>query len=208
MSESGDIIRRLVEGGQNYQTIGVALGRDRSLVRQVAIGTKPGRNLRDALAQLERKLSGQAVEVQEPTRRTTRRGSLAGVRKPTTRRSESGSWSSSTVKRTAIRGGAKGLGHPLADAAEAGHQVAVTVSVDGHLGIEAYGSSRRGRAGLHGSADFKLGDAEEVAATIHDEYAGDVAAYIADVMVDQGLVSSSDASYVREHIVEIDMRTW
>jgi hypothetical protein len=208
MPDSGEIIRRLVESGANYQTIGQALGRNRSLVRQVAIGAKPGHNLRDSLQQLERRLAGEVVDVPAPARRETARHTLARVRRPVTIKGRTGAWSASGAKKAAVRSGAKGLGHPMADAAEAGQALAVTVSVDGHLSVEAYGKSRHSRGGLRGSADFRLGDADEVWEAVRDEYAGDVTAYIADVMVERGLVDSSDTGYVREHLVDIELRAF
>lgn len=216
MSESSEIIRRLVESGANYESIGQAVGRNRSLIRQVGIGSKPGNNLRDSLAALESRLAGVAPErvnrtareaaVAPPARRTTTRGTLAGVRKPTTIRGRS--WTASTVKKAGVKSGARGLGHTIADAAESGRQIAATVSVDGALAVEAYGSSRRGVQGVRGSADFKLGDGPEVWAAVRDDYAGDVTAYVAARMVEAGLVDSSDEGYVREHLVEIDLRTF
>lgn len=213
-SESGEIIERLLGLGANYQTIGESVGRNRSLIRQVGLGAKPGHNLRDALAELERRVRAgtpatSRQPVAAPVRRTTARGGLAKVRRPTTVRSKTGrSWTASTVKRQGVRHGARGLGHTLADAAEGGQQVAVTVSVDGALSVQAYGTSRHGRAGVRGSADFKLGDAEEVWESVRDDYAGNVAAYVAAAMVERGLVNSSDAGYVAEHLTEIDMRTF
>jgi hypothetical protein len=216
VSEAGEIIARLVAGGANYQTIGEALGRNRSLIRQVAIGAKPGRNLRDSVAELERRVqaAGRAPASREPVatpppRRTTvkhGREVLANVRKPTTIRGRS--WTASTAKRAATRSGARGLGHPLADAAESGRQVAVTVSVDGQVSVEAYGSSRRGRAGVRGSADFKLGDADEVWESVREDYGGNVTAYVAAAMVDQGLVSGMGAGALADHITEIDLRAF
>lgn len=197
---SGEIIRRLVESGQNYERIGQALGRNRSLVRQVAIGSKPGANLRESLEQLERRLAGQAVEVTPPKPRTTSRGTLARVRKPTTVRGRS--WASSTVKRQGMRSGGRSLGHALADAAEDGRQLAATVTLGSGLIAEHYGSSRRGHAGPGGSVDINLGDADDVWAAVRDEYGGNVSAYIADVLVDRGLVSTADTRVSQADLVE------
>lgn len=213
-SESGEIIRRLVAGGLNQADIGRALGRDRSLISQVARGRKPGDNLRESLAQLESRLAGaadvraaaKAATVTPPAPRTTRSGALARVRKPVTIRGNN--WTASTVKKTGVRGGARGLGHVLSDGADAGHQVAVTVSVDGQVAIEAYGNTGRGKAGLHGSADFLLGDAADVWASVQADHGGDVTAYVAQHMADAGLVSSGDVGNLAAHIVEIDMRTF
>lgn len=215
MSESSEIVRRLVEAGANYESIGQAVGRNRSLIRQVGIGSKPGNNLRDALAALESRLAGVAPEranvaarsaaVAPPSRRQTSRGALAKVRRPTTVAGRS--WTASTVKKAGVKGGARGLGHPIADAAEAGRQLAVTVSVDRSLAVQAYGKKGRGRAGRGGSVDFRLGDAEDVWEAVQAA-GGDVAAYVAGAMIEAGLVDSADQAFVRAHLVEIDLRTF
>lgn len=213
MSESTEIVRRLVAAGANYESIGRALGRNRSYIRQVGIGAKPGETMRASLAELEERLTGAADLNREartvtlttpPEARKDRRGALARVRKPTTVSGRS--WSSSSVKRQAVKSGARGLGHPMADAADRGQSLGVTVTVDGAVSIQAYGTSRRGREGLHGSADFRLGDAGEVLDAIQNQYGGDVTAYVADVMVERGLVAGAED--VAPHIVEIDLRAF
>lgn len=217
VSESGAIIARLLAQGANYQTIGETLGRNRSLVRQVAIGAKPGHNLRDALAQLERAVSAgaapastRAAPVPEPARRTTHAGTLARVRKPTTIRGAS--WTASTVKRSAARNGARGLGHPLSDAAEDGRQVAATITFTSAVSVESYGSSGRGIAGPGGSLDIKLGDAAEVWGEVQSQYGGDVAAYLGAVAVERGYVSGNfgagDAAMVAGAIESVELRTF
>lgn len=223
MSESSEIIRRLVEGGANYESIGQAVGRNRSLIRQVGIGSKPGNNLAESLAELERRLGSvpkpernqaarSAPTTTRPTARTTRRGGLAKVRKPTTVGGER--WSSSVVKRNAVQHGARGLGHPLADAADAGREIGVTVTVDKGLTVEA-GSAKAGKrskgiSGPGGSCDFMLGDAFEVWDTISSEYDGNVTAYVADRMVDEGLVSGGarTGAEAASHIREIELRAF
>lgn len=172
------------------------MGRNRSLIRQVGIGAKPGANLVDALRALERRAAGDRVEVPAPAART-RKGQpnvLARVRRPTTVRGRS--WSSSTVKRQGMRSGGRGLGHALADAAADGRNVAATINLGAGLTAEHYGTSRRGQAGPGGSLDVNLGDADEVWSTVRDEYGGNVSAYLADVMVERGLVSQTGGADV------------
>lgn len=210
MSESSDIIRRLVESGANYESIGQAVGRNRSLIRQVGIGSKPGNNLRDALAALETRLAGVAPDrvntaartttVAPPSRRQTSRGALARVRKPTTIRGRA--WTASTAKQGAVRNGARGLGHAMADAADAGQTLAATVLFSKRTKVEAYGSSRRGTAGFGGSVDIELGPAEEVWPIVHNEFGGDITAYILAEVQGRGLVSG-DAE-----IIGIDLRSY
>lgn len=209
---SQDVIRRLLDAGANYETIGQAVGRNRSLIRQVGIGAKPGRNLEAALTALEQRLAGvepgrvntearrSAGTLPAPAQRVNRRGALAKVRRPTTVRGRG--WSSSTMKRQAMRNGGRGLGHPIADAAEAGQQVAATITLGSGLAAEHYGTSRRGQAGAGGSLDILLGDADEVLAEIQDGYGGNVSAYLADVMVARGLVSVTSGGATGEELRE------
>lgn len=220
VSESSEIIRRLVASGANYQDIGQALGRNRSLIRQVSIGAKPGHNLRASLEELENRLAGagnvhqaaRTATVTAPGKRTTRTGALARVRKPVTIRGNN--WTASTVKRSGVKGGARGLGHVLSDAAESGQQVAVTVSVNNSLSVESYGSSRRGVAGRGGSVDFILGDADDVWTAVELLHGGNVTEYVAQALVDQGHVSATGESradlidHAAAAVVEIDMRTF
>jgi hypothetical protein len=219
---SVDVIRRLLDAGANYETIGQAVGRNRSLIRQVGIGAKPGANLEQALLELENRLAGvprtrvntegrRAAGTLTPApERTNARGKLAKVRRPSTVRGES--WSTSTSRRQAVRSGARGLAHPLADAADAGANVGVTVTVDGRAGIEVHGSggaSRKGgTAGRGGSAEFQIHDPDGAFQTIMAR-GGDVVAYLAQDMLDRGLVSgTSSASELAAHITEVQLRTW
>lgn len=214
VSESGEIVARLLAGGANYQTIGEALGVNRSLPRQWATGAKPGNNMRAALRALERRLGGEEPpprgepipEARAVERRTTRSGALARVRKPTTIRGRS--WTASTVKRAGVKGGARGLGHPIADAAEDGRRLGATVSVDKQLSVQAYGTSRRGRAGAGGSVDLDLGDAAEVWDELQGRYGGDVTAYLADQLAGRGLLSGPGMDNAAAHLTEIELRTF
>ena len=72
---SAELIAQLIGQGYSYSTIGKGLGRDRSLIRQVAVGSKPGRNLTEALGQLTR-----GASTAEPPRRVASSGELARVR--------------------------------------------------------------------------------------------------------------------------------
>lgn len=77
-SASRVLISDLHSSGYSYNKIGKMLGRDSSLIQQIAKGKKPGRNLEAALRGL--KESG-LVEVQ-PARRLRKSGEAAAVRRP------------------------------------------------------------------------------------------------------------------------------
>lgn len=74
-SASTRILEALHRGGMTDQQIGKALGRNSSLIRQVRLGKKPGRNLENALRQLQSRR-----QITPPPRRTTRAGEQARVR--------------------------------------------------------------------------------------------------------------------------------
>lgn len=69
-------IQNLLAQGHSYASIGRAIGRDSSLIRQIGLGKKPGANLNQSLAEL----SSTGTVTTPPTRRTTRAGALAKVR--------------------------------------------------------------------------------------------------------------------------------
>lgn len=211
VSESGEIIGRLVSSGLNMEQIGQAVGRNRSLVRQIMIGRKPGNNLRDALAQLEGALAGQPApaeviretRVAKPAPRTTKAGKTARVRRPTTIRGRG--WQTSTVRRQAARHGAHGMAHPIRDAAADGRDVAVTASFTKGVKVNAdYG--RRGRAGWGGTVEMNLGDAEQVQAEVDDMYGGDFAAYVLDQAAARGHIDNPEAA--RRGLEAIELRAF
>lgn len=215
LSESGEIIRRLIASGLNMETIGQGISRNRSLVRQVSIGAKPGNNLRGALADLETRLAGVEPErrtsaartapVTAPPRRPTKAGAPARVRKPTTHGGRA--WATSNVKQQAARHGARGLARPLARAADDGMQVAVTVSFTRRVTVSEYSKGRRGKAGPGGVLDFKLGDAGDVLDALGE--GGNLAAYVAAEALAQGYVSGvGDAGAVVANMLSIELRSF
>lgn len=216
-SESTDLVRELVEGGLNYADIGQALGRDRSLVRQVGIGAKPGNNLRAALAELRDRLAGvqagrhqaaRAATVPAPPRRQTAAGKPAAVRRRT--RHEGPHHSTQLVKRQASQHGATALGKALDRAADAGRQAAVTVGFDRAVTVTASSpGAKHARTGAGGSVEFKLGDAEEVREEVDQEYGGNFAAYVAAKAAEAGYISGpADERETVAHMTSLELRTF
>lgn len=76
MASSQDLIQQLRAKGLSNAAIARAVGRDSSLIGQIAKGAKPGTNLQGSLAELAQK--GQVST--PPMRRTTSSGTLAKVR--------------------------------------------------------------------------------------------------------------------------------
>lgn len=76
LSPAGKLIEQLRAGGLNYNRIAKALGRDSSLIGQIARGKKPGANLLEPL----QALASGAQTIPEAARRVTKTGAVARVR--------------------------------------------------------------------------------------------------------------------------------
>lgn len=211
MSASGDIVRELIAGGANYEQIGQALGRNRSLIRQVGIGSKPGHNLQASLEELRDRLAAggappsKAAPVSTPpARRTTSRGRAARVRTKTTYGGRG--WGSGAVKRQAVRSGARGLHKLIGQAAENGDDLAVTVTFDKGIRVQGYGKGKRTRQGAGGVLDFTV-DAD--AASAHVAAGGTFAEYVAGEAMRAGYVSgqAGPAGYVA-HMLSLEARAY
>lgn len=166
---SQDIVRGMQAAGLSYADIGRAVGRNRSLIRQIAIGAKPGENLRGALADVQQRLA--LIESRTPKeaarklapvsvpRRMSASGREARVRRPVTvsRRS----WSTSTLRRQASQGGAGGMLGPVREAARMGRTIAATVTFSSRVYVDN-GYGKRGIGGPGGTVDMELGDAGDI----------------------------------------------
>lgn len=81
MSESRDLILSLRSQGYSNRAIARAIGRNDSLISQIARGIKPGGNLTESLRELSRRPGVSTDPVAAaPPRRTTRSGEVARVR--------------------------------------------------------------------------------------------------------------------------------
>lgn len=219
MSESAEIIARLVESGASLRSIGDAIGRDSSLLSQVARGRKPGNNLRESLARLEAQVAtltkggakpstaARSVTVAEPTRRPAKAGGLAKVRRATTK---AGGWGqSTTMKRQAARNGARGMGHALNLAAGEGREVAVTVSFNRSVTVNNTSGGRRGRTGRGGVVEMRLGDADEVFDAVMIQHGGNFSEYVAAQAIDRGYLSGvADERDAVAHMTGVELRGW
>jgi hypothetical protein len=218
MATSQELVAALIERGLSQRAIGQAIGRDSSLISQVARGAKPGRNLAPALEALQAQVSGltpQAAKatarpgaVAKPARRTTKAGALAKVRRPTTVRARWGQ--STTMKRQAVRHGAKGMGHALADAQADGRgSVAVTVSFGRSVTVNNTSGGRRGRTGRGGVIDMNLGDPAQVAAEVDARHGGNFSEYVAAQALERGYVSGvADERDAVAHMTAVELRGW
>lgn len=208
MSESTDLVRELVDrGGLNYADIGQALGRDRSLIRQVGVGSKPGNNLRDALAELRDRLAGveagrhqaaRAATVPAPPRRQTAGGRPARVRHRT---AYSGPhYTTTTAKRQGARNGATAARRALGQV-DGDREVAVTASFDKSVSVQG---SSGGRRSIGGAVDLNLGTVEDVLDAL-DATGLSLSAYAVQQMEVAGYVSGGN---VAGHLEGLEVRTF
>ncbi|MFJ8188097.1 hypothetical protein [Streptomyces sp. NPDC096105] len=124
MSEARDLILQLRAAGMSNRAIGREIGRNDRLIKYVADGEKPGRNLVESLRALAAKRGGdQAATVPEAPRRKGATGAPAKVR----RRTRWAQGRTVKVKQQAVKNGAKAIVARLDAAAAAGDRVAFTV---------------------------------------------------------------------------------
>lgn len=184
--------------GLSYADIGRAVGRNRSLIRQIAIGAKPGENLRGALADIQKRLAlvqaksprdaaRKLAPVQVP-RRMSASGRAARVRRPVTvggRR-----WSTSTLRRQAARSGGDGLLHSLIAGADADWWCAASVT----FGRSAFVRNAYGKTGVEGwggTAEIELGPCQDVLDEL--ETTGEsVTDYIVRALAERGDIELTD----------------
>lgn len=174
VSASTRYVRELTARGFNYAQIGKVAGVDRSLIRQIGLGQKPGRNLTPTLRALAKSEAaapprGKAIEgvkAPTPTRKTTATGERAAVRQPETRLGEPGQRGSGTVveRRTAKAGV-----NAIKKAAARGQNVKVTLMFEV---VEEY----KGREEVHNARVelFSKGgeDAQRVLETLAQQEGG------------------------------------
>ena len=203
MSESTDLIRELIEGGLNYADIGGALGRNRSLIRQVGIGAKPGNNLREALAELRERLAGGGditymrthESVTAPPRRQTAEGRPARTRR---RQAYAGEHYTTTLtKQQGARGGARAAGRVLAGVPDH-HRVVVTATFTKAVKVHKSYSKH-----ATGAAELDLGDAAYVRAELAAS-GESLAEYAVRRLVEAGTISPANAS----QLVSLEVRTF
>lgn len=166
---SAELLTELLGRGMTKRAIGRAIGRDSSLLSQVASGRKPGTNLASSLAALRDTLDGAVgatpvaePRVQAPARRLTAKGTAARVRGRTTVSGRGDAWSVTKLGRAAARGKGAAFGRVLDRASESGQPVAVTLS---------FGKDAR----VHGSSGGRNRNADAKGVTLELDDPGDVA---------------------------------
>jgi len=131
VSASTRYVRELQARGFNYAQIGKVAGVNRSLIRQIGLGEKPGRNLTPALRALAKSDSpppkrGQAIEgvkVPEPKHKTTASGERAPVRQRERAAGKVPAGEATVVERRTAKAGMNAIKR----AAARGHNVKVTI---------------------------------------------------------------------------------
>lgn len=123
---SASLVNALLADGMTKSQIAKAIGRDSSVVSQIASGKKPYTNLVPTLSATLANRRGEKVPVPEAPRRLNAQGQQAQVRKPT-----AGGRTVHVRSAGAIKAGAKSIANRLAAAARDGKVVAWTVTFPG-----------------------------------------------------------------------------
>lgn len=228
---SAGLIRELVESGLNYEQIGHAIGRNRSYVRQIDKGMKPGTGLRASLDALRtrlahldqpeaRQVAARNTTVPPPPRRRTKAGEQARTRKSMTFAGDS--FSTSTVKKDASRHGAASLNRQLSGL-PGDRRVGVTIGFDHRIAVNntsggvvnarqgdagTYGR-QRGETGRGGYVEMEFPNAAAVRQEVEVQYGGNLSAFLAAKAAEAGYVSgAADERGLVNHMTSIELRSY
>lgn len=205
---AGEDFAALKAAGVSYKAIGAALGRNDSLIGQIARGIKPGRNLEAAAAELRRQVEANGwtkpdrLRLPEAPRR--RQKVRQAVRHGGQR------WSTAQAKRQATASGAHQLAGIIDDAAASGRKVALRLTVDPRAVFkQSPGRKVKGGRGRRAAQEVKLGNGGagiDAASLVElmDATGGDVREAIAEWCVMSGHAEALPAS----QIWEIEVSTW
>lgn len=199
MSASQDIIVRLHAEGMSYKAIGELIGRNDSLVGQIARGLKPGNNLTASLEAVERNRHGGNVAVPAPERRKNAKGQEAQVRRPTGKGRTVVVRSPGTIKK-----GAKSVHNRLVRAAADGQMTAWTVvfPVGTQVGKYPGKVGHHANAQLANAADFGNIPAADMEALVLAHGGNVGAALVAHLVAENRLDNASVMP------ISIEMRTY
>lgn len=205
ISAAGTIISRLKAQGTSFNEVARQLGRDSSLISQIARGKKVGANLLAALEQIERKEAPTA-----PERRRAASGEFAKVRQPL---------KPAEVKPVKTTGGLPRVTRPyvkptalmeqLRKIARADGNVVVYVKVTGYFEVEVESDNRYGVAIKRVEGGVKLWSkggrnashlVDEIEASGMNAYD-----YLLDVAVENGLNLFSDNEDVSPGIPKVQL---
>lgn len=189
---SRDLIIQLRGLGMSNAAIGREVGRNDSLIGQIARGKKPGGNLEASLEALVRVRQGEAVEVPAAERRKTAAGRVAKVR----RKTQYAQGRTARVRRQAVTSGSKAIMKVVDTAARVGGHVAFTVTFGRGAKLTKSDGTPIPSTGKEQQAEVGYGGAGFPAATVQQLVAnagGDVAAALVQWMVDHNRLAAPSA---------------
>lgn len=209
MDSSKDVILRLKAAGLSGEQIGQAIGRDRSLISQIARGIKPGRNLTDSLLELEAtQISGIPVKeagqwINQPARRLRKNGMLAGIREKQTHGGRE--WATTNLgKQAASRPSQRTtnrLHRQIQEADNAGHHAGITVTFS--QGVDVISSSPRNDAECgEGICQLRIRAHEISRRMDRGTTLGDA---IIDILIERGAIRGAAG---QQDIETIELRTY
>jgi hypothetical protein len=199
VSEAQGLVLQLRAAGMSNRSIGREIGRNDRLIKYVADGDKPGRNLVESLRALVAKKGGdQAVTVPEAPRRKTTSGATAKVRRKTR-------WAQGRtvrVKRQAVRGGAKAVAARLDAAAAAGDRAAFTVTFDNKAKLTMSDGTPIPPDGKEQSAEIGNKGRGFPAAWVRQEAGGDLVGWLVQYLIDANRLAAPAAP------IGLEIRVW
>jgi hypothetical protein len=205
-----DEIQALLSAGLTKRDIGRAVGRNDSLIGQIARGAKPGRNLEAALGGLRERVGrlgkSDALAAPEPLPEAPRR--VQAVRQAV--RHGGNRWSVAGVKAQATSTGAKALQGIIYDADATGRRLSLHLSVNPRLVIARSGGRRIKRAkGRREAQEVRAGDNGRgidagMLATLVDSHNGNVTEAIAEYLAVSGYVGAISAA----DIYSVEVSSW
>lgn len=218
MPTSQDLILALRAQGASMAAIGRSVGRDSSLISQIAAGKKPGANLYGALDSLTKAPNPlDAIRYAAPVaapRRVRASGVQARTRTPGRIATKAGA-TTATVKRTAAARGARAATSPALRDLKANQHAAVTITYSRAVVVTpgaSQGAKTRSTPGAGGTVIARLDQGP--APTDRDDLiealeAGDnLSDALAGMALARGWISGPDESGVVRATQSIELRTW
>ncbi|MGW4204997.1 hypothetical protein [Streptomyces sp. NPDC004726] len=185
--------------GMSNRAIGREIGRNDRLVKYVADGQKPGKNLVESLRGLVAQKGGDTSAV-VPTapRRTTASGAPARVR----RRTRWASGRTVRVKAQAVKGGAKAIMARLIAAAAAGDRCAFTVTFGPKVQLSQSDGTPIPRDGKEQEAEIGNRGRGLLASDVLDQAGGDIVGWCVNHLIETNRLASPHTP------IGLEIRVW
>jgi hypothetical protein len=212
--------------GLSGKAIGSAINRNDSLISQVRRGVKPGANLEPALRQLLAEVEARSevgagldtaelrAAVAEPSRRMSKRGTVAKVRQRVMVRGRGDSWATGDAGRQAARNGARLLGHDvrlMADPEGPGHERAyVTVAFTRDVSVEGTGSKKSHHHHRQNEIEIGYGGngvpMEDLISAMDTQ--GNLSEGVASILMERGMISGvATPAEAAARMIHLQVRT-